>query len=107
MNTHTVPAASNADPFVIAMLPAFMSLQEKLHTFRTKDLSELNEHQIMTVLAKVEEAEHEVMLTWAESIRDINPTMYKDVVEGRLKFTPKTEEYLNRVIGAAIDGGAK
>ena len=60
------------------------------------DLTKLSNDQAKQELDALDDAERNVMLAWAEETADINPGMLREVKEGQLKYTLKSERFLTQ-----------
>ncbi|HBX60548.1 MULTISPECIES: hypothetical protein [unclassified Methylophaga] len=74
--------------------PVMIELLDLKKRFRETELTD----DCMTKIYEIEKKEHEVLVAWAISTKEINPTMLREVVKGQCRYTPKKEDYLIRVL---------
>lgn len=82
--------------FVVETRPVYEKLVELRDEFSKADISD--PELTLELIAGLEQAERNVLLTWAKATRDINPSMLGDVEAGRIVWSSKIERYLNRVL---------
>lgn len=81
--------------FVVKTRPVYEKLVELRDEFSKADISD--PELALELIAGLEQAERNVLLTWAKATSDINPGMIGDVEAGRMKWYPALDEYLNRM----------
>lgn len=84
--------------FVTTVRPVYEKLVQLRDEFTKADVTDPEE--ALETIARLEAAEHNVLVAWAQSTRDINPGMLGDVESGRLTWYPALGEYLGRVLYA-------
>jgi hypothetical protein len=77
-----------------AITQACEPLIQKQKAFTATDFKDVDETEAETLLNELESLEHDVMLAWAYSTQDMNPTMIKDVERGRMKLTISKKRYI-------------
>lgn len=82
--------------FVTTVRPVYEKLVQLRDDFVKEEVHDPEE--ALETIARLEAAEHNVLVAWAKSTRDINPTMLGDVEAGRMKWYPALNEYLDRVL---------
>lgn len=84
--------------FVTTVRPVYEKLVQLRDDFSKADVNDPEE--ALEFIARLEAAEYDVLVSWAKSTRDINPTMLDEVESGRMKWYPALNEYLNRMLCA-------
>ncbi len=85
----------NESQFVGQTKPVMLELLDLKKRFRETELSENSIDKIN----EIEKKEHDVLVAWAISTKDINPTMLHEIKTGQCRYTSKKERYLIRVLG--------
>lgn len=84
----------NESQFVGQTKPVMLELLDLKKRFRETEQSENSIDKIN----EIEKKEHDVLVAWAISTKDINPTMLHEVETGQCRYTSKIERYLIRVL---------
>lgn len=98
---------TNNQNFVDAVKPVFIKLLAKKKAFKQLDICELSLDTVKVVveekIAELSCLENQVMMAWAESTRDINPSLVESVQRGSIHLDPATYAYLRRVLQLEVD----
>lgn len=85
----------NESQFIEQTKPVMLELLDLKKRFQETELTENS----LGMINKIEKKEHEVLIAWAISTKDINPTMLHEIKTGQCRYTSKKERYLIRVLG--------
>ena len=88
--------------FVVETRPVYEKLVDLWDEFSKADISD--PELALELIAGLEQAERNVLLTWAESTVDVNPTMLDDVNSGRVVWCPSLNDHLSKVLYPNEDG---
>jgi len=86
------------DKFTEAVKPVFIKLLEAEAAFRDLDKVAIGTPGVLAELEKLEQMEKELLITWAKSTRDINPTMLRDVENNTLSYCPAIARSLVEIL---------
>ncbi len=93
---------TNKQNFADVVRPVFIELLAKEEEFKQLDICTLSLDTVKGVveekLAELDGLENKVMKAWAESTREINPTMMEWVQRGSINLDRATYAYLMRIL---------